>query len=68
MKTTIKATDANGSITTTPRGNTVYTVTLAGESTVSLSFTVFTKVTELTHEIVLPDGITIQSNSSIYES
>lgn len=68
LKTTIKATDANGSITTTPGGNTVYTVTLAGESTVSLSFTVFTKVTELTHEIVLPDGITIQSNSSIYES
>ena len=68
LKTTIKATDVNGSISTTPTGNTVYTVTLVGETTVSLAFTVFTKVSELSHQIVLPGGILIQSNSSIYSS
>jgi len=41
-QTTIKATDVNGVISLAPNENSLYTLTVVGESTVSMDFTIYT--------------------------
>lgn len=65
---TIKATDVAGVKKLIPTANTAYTLVVIGETTVSLDFSVFVDVQEVSGKILLSNGISITSNQSIYAS
>lgn len=65
---TIKATDVAGVKKLIPTANSAYTLTVIGETTVTLDFSVFVDVQEVSGKILLANGISIASNQSIYAS
>ncbi len=68
LQTIIKSTDINKQISTTPTENTLYTITLVGETTINLNFSVYTDIQYIQSQIVTPNNIIIINNQSVYQS